>query len=224
MPSLRGFFSRLVALILLTFQSPAFACAMNPALIWMIPPFGAYVLLISPWSPFLWFEETRWLVVRNITIPYIALGGLAFVLLGTGMFIISCVQLFRHWKKGLVTHGLYSVVRHPQYLGLIIGTLGFSIMNLRPASLIMWTTLVFGYILLAESEERDLEKKYGETFHSYKQKVSFMLPISPPSLIKLPKSRPKRYLCILCIYLLTITLTISILYVFLPEPPPVFRR
>jgi len=222
--SLRGLVRRLVALFLLIFQSPAFACALNPYLIWMIPPFGVYALLISPWSPFFWFEETRWLVARNITIPYMAFGGLVLVMLGVGVFVVSCLQLFRRWRKGLVTYGLYSVVRHPQYLGIIIGTLGFSLMNLRPASLIMWITLVFGYVLLADSEEQELERKYGEAFHSYKQKVPFMLPILPPNFIeqtiKLPKSRLKRYAITIAIYLLIITITTIMLYMFPPEPPP----
>lgn len=178
-------------------------------------------------EPFFLFESARWLVVRNITIPHLAYVGLVFFMLGVGVFVISCVQLFRRWKKGLVTYGLYSVVRHPQYVGLIIGTLGFSLMNLRPASLIMWITLVFGYVLLADSEERDLERKYEEAFHLYKQKVPFMLPILPPNFIeqtiKLPKSRLKRYTINTTVYLLTITITTIILYAFLPEPPPIFR-
>ena len=221
-------FRRLVGLVLLIFQLPAFACAMNPVLLWMIPPFGIYALLVSPWSPLFWFEETRWLTTYNLTLPYMGFVGLVLMLFGTGIFIVSCVQLFRHWKKGLVTHGSYSFVRHPQYFGLILATFGFSIMNLRPASLIMWITLIFGYVLLADSEEIDLERKYGEKFRTYKQRVAFMLPILPPSLmeripIKLPKSRLKRYLLLLCVYLLTIILTIIVLYIYLQAPPPIYR-
>ena len=228
MLSLKSLFRRLVGLVLLIFQLPAFACAMNPYLLWMIPPFGIYALLVSPWSPFFWFKETSWLTTYNLILPYMNFVGPVLMALGTGIFIVSCVQLFRHWKEGVVTYGLYSVVRHPQYFGLILATFGFSLMNLRPASLIMWITLVFGYVLLADSEELDLERKYGESFRSYKQRVAFMLPLLPPNVtertpIKLPKSRLKRYLLLLCIYLLTIILTVNILYIYLQPPPPIFR-
>lgn len=227
MLSFKDVYKRLISVILLIFQLPAFACAMNPYLIWMIPPFGVYALLISPWSPFFWFRETRWLTTYNLILPYMNCIGPVLMMLGTGIFIVSCIQLFRRRKKGLVTYGLYSVVRHPQYFGLILATLGFSLMNLRPASLIMWITLVFGYVLLADSEELDLERKYGESFRFYKQRVAFMLPILPPNLVeqiplKLPKSRLKRYLLLFCIYLLTIILTVNTLYIYL-KPPPVFR-
>lgn len=226
--SLKSLFRRLVGLVLLIFQLPAFACAMCPYLLWMIPPFGIYVLLVSPWSPFFWFKETRWLTTYHLILPYMNFVGPILMALGTGIFIVSCVQLFKHWKEGLVTSGLYSVVRHPQYFGLILATFGFSLMNLRPASLIMWITLVFGYVLLADSEELDLERKYRESFRFYKQKGAFILPILPPNVMehapfKLPKSRLKRYLLLFCIYILTIILTVNILYIYLQPPPPTFR-
>lgn len=224
---LKRLLRRVVSVVLLIFQSPALACAMNPYLIWMIPPFGAYALLVSPWSPFLWFEETKWLVMRNITIQYVAIVGRAFALLGAMVFVLSFIQFLRHRKRGLITYGMYSVVRHPQYFGLIVGVFGFSLMNLRPASLIMWITLVFGYVLLADSEEQDLEKKYGEKFLLYKQKVPFMLPFQTPNFIKqtikFPKSKTKRYLIILCIYIIMLSLATTLCYMFFPEPPPVFR-
>jgi len=224
---LKRLLRRTFSAVLLFFQSPALACAMNPYLIWMIPPFGAYVLLVSPWSPFLWFEETRWLVMRNITIPYVAIVGRILALLGVTVFLLSFIQFLRHRRKGLITRGLYSVVRHPQYFGLIVGVFGFSLMNLRPASLIMWITLVFGYVLLADNEERDLEKKYGEKFLLYRQKVPFIFPVQTPKFIKqavrFPKSKTRRYLAVLCIYITTLSLVMILCYVSIPEPPPVFR-
>ncbi|MEM2666126.1 MAG: hypothetical protein QXV65_00040, partial [Candidatus Bathyarchaeia archaeon] len=97
----------------------------------------------------------------------------------------------------------------------------------RPASLIMWITLVFGYVLLADNEERDLEKKYGEKFLLYRQKVPFIFPVQTPKFIKqavrFPKSKTRRYLAVLCIYITTLSLVMILCYVSIPEPPPVFR-
>jgi hypothetical protein len=153
-------------------------------------------------------------------------GGLFLFLVGLGVFAVAFIQQLK--GKGLVTSGLYSVVRHPQYLGLILTTLGFTL-AFAPylMSVIAWITLILGYILLADKEEADLERKYGEKFLSYKRRVPFILPLFS-SLYKytskgtlepwMPTSKLKRYTFLLCIYLLTVTLTIIILRAYSIAP------
>src|SRR3989442_13639108 len=52
-------------------------------------------------------------------------------LVGSPLVIIGIVLLYKGWKEivflrgtVLVTQGIYSVVRHPQYLGFLLVTLG----------------------------------------------------------------------------------------------------
>ncbi|MDH5376665.1 MAG: hypothetical protein OEW95_12790, partial [Candidatus Bathyarchaeota archaeon] len=69
MVNLQSLLRKLVAAVLLAFHSvPTYACIANP-LIGMIAPIGVEWLLLSPWSPFHWFWETRWLVFTMISIP-----------------------------------------------------------------------------------------------------------------------------------------------------------
>lgn len=107
---------------------------------------------------------------------------------GLVIFLMAGIQFLR--KRGdLVDTGFYAVVRHPQYLGIIVITLGITILCLQveswPQILGMWMVQVFGYILLAHYEERHLIKEYGARYQGYMQKVSFMFPV--PRLPKIPE-------------------------------------
>jgi protein-S-isoprenylcysteine O-methyltransferase Ste14 len=110
--------------------------------------------------------------------------GRIVVLIGFLIFLAAFVQMLKARRKGLLTSGLYSVVRHPQYFGIIILTLGLTIMSIQwsgwhTSVALAWLIEVFGYILLASYEERCLLKEYGKEYAEYKQKVPFIFPIRP---------------------------------------------
>ena len=105
------------------------------------------------------------------------------------VFLMACVQFLR--KRGrLVATGLYSVVRHPQYLGIIVMTLGLSIIDVQLWSydgvLYTWLVEVLGYVLLASFEERHLLKEYEAEYQEYRRKVPFIFPTPSPTKIPEP--------------------------------------
>ena len=112
---------------------------------------------------------------------------------GLIVFLAACVQLayvqLLRKDKRIVTYGLYSVVRHPQYLGIIGVTLGITIMCRQSVFggqvTEIWLIQVLGYILLAGYEERHLMKEHEEEYQSYKEKVAFIFPI--PAIPKIPE-------------------------------------
>jgi len=63
-----------------------------------------------------------------------------------------------HGSKGekLVTEGVYSYMRHPQYCGLFLITIGFLIQWPSLATLIMWPILIVAYCRLAMREEKHI--------------------------------------------------------------------
>jgi protein-S-isoprenylcysteine O-methyltransferase Ste14 len=106
--------------------------------------------------------------------------------IGLVIFLIAAVQLVKGYLKheGLVKTGLYSVVRHPQYMGITVMTLGSTIMVLAlgsaPQPILMWLIQILGYVALAYYEERHLKRNYGADFLDYERHVPFMLPAKYP--------------------------------------------
>ena len=113
----------------------------------------------------------------------------ALIIIGLLILVYSVARLWMKKKEGLVTSGPYGLVRHPQYLGMILSTLGFTswsvwILNntfgigfLSPSQTIgVWFIELFAYILLAVIEEQHLSRKYAESFENYNSQVPFFIP------------------------------------------------
>jgi protein-S-isoprenylcysteine O-methyltransferase Ste14 len=128
------------------------------------------ILLSEFFSPFLIPEKT-------------------FIIIGLIFIIYSVIHLQLSKRIGLVTSGPYRLVRHPQYIGMITTTLGFTSWSiwwlkntfgigfLNPLQTIgLWFIELFAYILLANIEEYYLIRKFGESFVNYKNQVPFFIP------------------------------------------------
>jgi len=102
------------------------------------------------------------------------LGG--FVML-IGLIIMGKGWRLIHAAKGeLVTTGIYASVRHPQYLGLFLITIGMLIQWPTIITLVMWPILMYAYYRLAMREEREVEKIFGEEYLTYRQQVPAFIP------------------------------------------------
>ena len=101
------------------------------------------------------------------------------VIIGIGILLIiyGWRQIHKARKQDkLVTTGLYKYVRHPQYLGFLLITLGLNVMWLTIITAIMWPVLAFLYWRLAKKEDKEMEEKFGEEFREYKRKVPGFIP------------------------------------------------
>lgn len=229
MAKLKSLLRKLVAALLLGFHSiPTYAFIVNP-LIGMVAPIGVEWVLLSPWSPFYWFRETRWLVFDMISLPNFdglnpnTIIGWSIFLVGVSVFSAAAIQFLTKRKEGFLTTGVYSKVRHPQYLGIILATLGFTFTSERPMAWIAWLNLTFLYLLLANSEEKILQKKHREEIQRYKQQVPFIIPLLPTSIAKripTPRSRIKKYLILLFVYFSTMIISWIITKQFSYHPGP----
>jgi len=213
---------RLTAVILSILDIiPSATVILNPLLFIMYIPLGIYAVLVWPWTvlkdipdPFHAGESLYWLayILRtddNILFPSLRRWGIldtAFLIIGSAIFLSAFVTWVANLKKkGLITTGIYRIIRHPQYLGLIVATFGISARSLRPISLIAWLTLTFGYLILASLEERDLHKTYGEIYKKYVETTPFMLPLVRVKLAALLSSQRRyRYMLLLMLYVLLV--------------------
>ena len=76
----------------------------------------------------------------------------------------------------LVTTGLYGWVRHPQYFGLFLITVGMLIQWPTIVTAAMWPILMYMYYRLVLREEREMEASFGERYAAYKREVPMLLP------------------------------------------------
>jgi len=99
------------------------------------------------------------------------------IVMGIGILLViyGWKQIYQG-KGNLVTTGLYSYIRHPQYLGFLLITLGMNIQWLTIIMLAIWPVLVVLYYKLSKTEEREAEEKYGEEFLKYKRSVPGFIP------------------------------------------------
>lgn len=109
--------------------------------------------------------------------------GETFYIIGGFLVIFGWKDIHKHyWSKEegkgkLVTHGVYAYIRHPQYTGFLLITLGMLVEWATIPLLIMWPVLLVMYYRLARKEENDMEKEFGQEYIEYKRKTSMFLPL-----------------------------------------------
>lgn len=104
---------------------------------------------------------------------------LSFILIGAGFMLIGAAWrvLYAAQRAGaLATSGPYAQVRHPQYAGFVLVLLGFLVQWPTLLTLAMFPVLVWMYVRLARSEEREAEAKFGSTWRRYAAKVPAFVP------------------------------------------------
>lgn len=102
---------------------------------------------------------------------------LSKIIMGIGILLViyGWKQIFQG-KGDLVTAGLYSYIRHPQYLGFLLITLGMNIQWFTFIMLALWPVLVVLYYRLSKTEEKEAEEKYGEKYLKYKRSIPGFIP------------------------------------------------
>lgn len=110
--------------------------------------------------------------------------GQHYMLLATSVIagfvsIVGGIIVIAGWKKiykaeNLVTDGIYSYSRHPQYLGMgmIIVAWLFAWPTIPTA--IMGVIMLVVYYRLARTEEKELENEFGKKYLEYRKRVPFL--------------------------------------------------
>jgi len=104
---------------------------------------------------------------------------LSNVLLVIGFAVLASAWpvLHRAQKAGqLATQGIYARMRHPQYVGFILIMFGFLLQWPTLLTLLMFPVLVFMYVRLALSEERQVAKEFGKLWEDYAARTPRFLP------------------------------------------------
>jgi len=197
----RHLFETILTVILFTLQSIVYG---GWAISVMSIPLLPYLVTLITGHPNLERDINLLFFAREFIV------GRIIALIGFMVLFLAGMQLIRGHARGvgLIKTGVYSFVRHPQYAGIIIITIGLTVMALtlgsNPQITLLWLIQVLGYIVLAGYEESHLEKQYEENFRQYKQNVPFIFSIKCSS--KIPE------------ILFTILIAVIISFVFLTFP------
>jgi protein-S-isoprenylcysteine O-methyltransferase Ste14 len=132
------------------------------------------------------YAATNWLDFANYQLPAWA-GGLGVLILAGALFVFwrAHADLGLNWspsleireKHELITRGIYGLIRHPMYASQWLWVIA------QPLLLQNWIAgflnlLVFipFYLLRVKAEEQMMLEKFGDQYHTYRQKVGAILP------------------------------------------------
>jgi len=79
-------------------------------------------------------------------------------------------------QHGLAVSSVYKYIRHPQYLAFILIIIGFLLQWPTLITLIMAPILIWRYIRLAKTEEKEMHKKFGSAYKTYLRETPGYIP------------------------------------------------
>lgn len=158
-----------------------------------------FVIMISPFAfvfyavlnPFLLTLNrspvTRWLaafflphmvVPPDLFLKALRVAGSVAFLGGMVVFLVCALQVYagKLLRPGVAHRGLYTFIRHPQYLGLAFAAWGLAVMWPRFLTLTLFAVMLFLYYLLARDEERRMLNRFGESYRVYMACTGMFLP------------------------------------------------
>jgi protein-S-isoprenylcysteine O-methyltransferase Ste14 len=141
------------------------------------------LLVIGLLSAFLpaYAERHGWWVLDGETVRWL---GVFFYLAGGALRIWPIFVLGRRFSglvaiqpgHELVTDGIYRVIRHPSYLGMIILALGWALAFRSGLGVILVALMVPPLLARIRSEETLLRSKFGSEYDAYRQRTSRLIP------------------------------------------------
>ena len=81
-----------------------------------------------------------------------------------------------HRTEKIITSGVYSITRHPQYLGGLLAHVGISFLLSASYSLLSTPLMALLVYLISRKEEKELIKEFGKEYEDYRKKASMFLP------------------------------------------------
>jgi protein-S-isoprenylcysteine O-methyltransferase Ste14 len=146
---------------------------------WVIAALSA-LSVIDAWAPaytdridFLTFgaEGVRWVGFLLYTIGGVLRLAPVFVL-GRRFSGLVAIQP----EHRLVTDGLYGVIRHPSYLGLLISVLGWAFAFRSGVGVVIAALMLFVLLARIEAEERLLSETFGREYDAYRARTWRLVP------------------------------------------------
>ena len=146
---------------------------------WVIAAFALLGLLLA-WVPARTDRADLWTIdgdtVRWIGVALYVLGGALRIwpvfLLGRRFSGLVAIQP----QHRLLTTGLYGVIRHPSYLGLLINAAGWALAFRSGVGLLLVALVVPILLARIRAEEGLLQSQFGAEYDAYRARTARMIP------------------------------------------------
>ena len=146
---------------------------------WVILPF-LVLGLVPGWLPAYTDRRDLW-TIDGDAVRYL---GLALFVVGSVLRVGAVFVLGRRFsglvaiQEGheLVTGGLYRVIRHPSYLGLLLGQLGWVLVFRSAIGVLVALLLLPPLVARMNSEEALLQSEFGERYADYRRHTWRLVP------------------------------------------------
>jgi protein-S-isoprenylcysteine O-methyltransferase Ste14 len=117
-------------------------------------------------------------IFQALTFPLLFIGTIFFW--GLSFYLVSkshkaVLDQVQHPPK-LVETGVYSWIRHPMYLGILLFCLGTIFISVSLVSFAIWISFFIFYDRMSTYEEKSLIKMLGEVYVAYQKRVSKWFP------------------------------------------------
>jgi protein-S-isoprenylcysteine O-methyltransferase Ste14 len=106
--------------------------------------------------------------------PVISYFGLIVVVLGVLMFLValSTIKSLETYEGGLITHGIYSKIRHPMYLAFILWLIGMPVFYGACFSLALALVFIANVLFWRHLEETELLGRFSG-YREYRKRTIF---------------------------------------------------
>ncbi len=108
-----------------------------------------------------------------ISIPFFIIG-IWFGIGGVKKTTLKVAETHRAEK--VISTGLYSVIRHPQYFGGVIAHIGITFLLSALLSLFTTPIVITLNVFISWKEEKELIKEFGKEYEDYMKKVPMFIP------------------------------------------------
>jgi protein-S-isoprenylcysteine O-methyltransferase Ste14 len=115
-------------------------------------------------------DSIHWLIRVSLT--------LIFIILGVYFVRGAHKEVFEeaYSSPQVIDRGVFSYVRHPMYLGVLLTLIGLFFWSFSLFALCVWLGLFIFYNQMATFEEEDLNRIFGEKYKEYQRRVGKWFP------------------------------------------------
>jgi protein-S-isoprenylcysteine O-methyltransferase Ste14 len=128
------------------------------------------------------------IISRDLATTVIILLSFSLFILGLWLFSLGVFTWLYGRFRGveILDFWIYRFSRHPQYLGFLVWSYGFTLLTpaggalgawILPIPSLIWLVTALIIIGVALSEELEMIRRYGDKYLAYREKTPFMMPL-----------------------------------------------